>query len=75
MTLLQAAVVGVVGYGLGLGGATLFFESFRGTELDFRMFWQVGALSGGVVIVICLIAAEVSLRKVLTLEAGVVFKG
>jgi putative ABC transport system permease protein len=75
MTLLQAAVVGAVGYGLGLGGATLFFESFRGTELDFRMFWQIGALSGGVVIVICLVAAAVSLRKVLTLEAGVVFKG
>jgi putative ABC transport system permease protein len=75
MTLLQAATVGLVGYGLGVGAATLFFQSFKGTELDFRMFWQVGAISGGVVILICLIAAAVSLRKVLTLEAGVVFKG
>ena len=75
MTLLQAAVVGVVGYGLGVGAAALFFQSFKGTELDFRMFWQVGALSGGVVVAICLIAAAVSLRKVLALEPAIVFKG
>lgn len=75
MTLLQAAVVGGVGYGLGVGAATLFFDSFKGTELDFRMFWQVAALSGAVVVLICLIAAGVSLRKVLLLEPGIVFKG
>jgi putative ABC transport system permease protein len=75
MTMLQAAVVGLVGYGLGVGAAVLFFESFKGTELDFAIFWQVCALSGGVVLAICLLAAAISLRKVLVLEPGIVFKG
>jgi putative ABC transport system permease protein len=75
MTLLQAALVGVIGYGLGVGGAVLFFQSFKGTELDFPIFWQVCAISGGVVMVIVLLAAAISLRKVLTLEPGIVFKG
>jgi putative ABC transport system permease protein len=75
MTLLQAALVGVIGYGLGVGAAVLFFQSFKGTELDFPIFWQVCAISGGVVIVIVLLAAAISLRKVLTLEPGIVFKG
>jgi putative ABC transport system permease protein len=75
MTLLQAALVGMIGYGLGLGGAVLFFQSFKGTELDFAIFWQVCALSGGVVMVIVLLAAAISLRKVLRLEPGIVFKG
>jgi putative ABC transport system permease protein len=75
MTMLQAAVVGIVGYGLGVGAAVLFFEYFKGTELDFAIFWQVCALSGAVVIVICLVAAAISLRKVLVLEPAIVFKG
>ena len=58
-----------------IGAAALFFQSFKGTELDFAIFWQVCALSGSVVLVICLLAAAISLRKVLVLEPGIVFKG
>jgi len=37
MILLQALMVGALGYGLGVGGASLFGYLFRGTELSFRL--------------------------------------
>lgn len=78
MVMLQAAVVGFIGYGLGMGGAALFgvmFENFvKGTPPAFYFGWQIPALAAAAVAVIITASALMSLKKLLFLEAGVVFR-
>ena len=78
MVMLQAVVVGVVGYGLGVGGAALFGYVFERLVTNappaFYFPWHVLALTAGAVAVIITASAAMSLRKVLFLEAGVVFR-
>lgn len=75
MILLQAAVVGGIGYGLGVGLTSLFGWSMRNTILAFQFPWQLLAFSATGVTLICAFAALVSIRKVIKLEPAVVFKG
>ncbi len=76
MVLLQAAVVGVLGYGLGIGLAALFGSTVpRFSKLAFYMPWQVLVGTGVAVAVIVTASALVSIRKVLVLEPAVVFRG
>lgn len=75
MIVLQAAVVGAVGYGLGVGVAAGFGALTAGTELAFRLPWQLLLISGTAVTVICTIAALVCIIKVVRLEPAIVFKG
>ena len=78
MVLLQGLVVGVIGYGLGIGGAALFGFVFERVVTSappaFYFPWQILAITGGAVAVIIAVSAAVSLRRVLFLEAGVVFR-
>ncbi len=74
MILLQAVMVGLIGYGIGVGGASLVGYAIRGTEAAFRMLWHTLGITGGAVTVICMISAAISLRKVMRLEPAVVFK-
>jgi putative ABC transport system permease protein len=74
MILLQALLVGGIGYGLGVGGATLFGWVFRDSELAFRLPWQLLALSAGAVTLICALSALLSILKVMRLEPAIVFK-
>jgi len=76
MILLQALVVGAVGYAVGMGLATVFFivartEATRGIVL----LWQVMAGTGVVVLLIVTLASLLSIRKVLVLEPAMVFRG
>jgi putative ABC transport system permease protein len=75
MVVLQAMVVGLIGYGLGVGAAAFMGHAARGTELAFRLPWQIMALSAVAILVICVFAAFLSLWKVVKLEPAVVFKG
>lgn len=77
MVLLQATIVGVIGYGLGIGMTAVFFESTRNVTAlaGFYMPWQVALLAAAAVAVIIVLASFLSLRKVLTLEPAVVFRG
>lgn len=75
MILLQAVVAGVLGYGLGVGGAALFGKLVDGTGLSFFLPWQLLVFSGGCVVIACLVPALLSARKVQRLEPAVVFKG
>lgn len=77
MVLLQATIVGVIGYGLGIGMTALFFESTGGiTALaGFYMPWQVAVVAAIAVAFIIVLASFISLRKVLMLEPAVVFRG
>ncbi|MBL0926245.1 MAG: FtsX-like permease family protein [Phycisphaerales bacterium] len=75
MIMLQALVVGVIGYGLGVGVASLFGQLSGRTELSFRLIWQTLVITGGAVTVICILASLLSIWKVIRLEPAIVFKG
>ena len=74
MIVLQALLVGCVGYGLGVGAAATVGYMASGTEMAFRLLWQQMVITGCVVLVICSFAALLSIRKVMKLEPAVVFR-
>src|SRR5262249_11872905 len=78
MSLLQALVVGGVGYGLGVGGAALFglvmAAVVKTVPPAFNMTWPILVGSGLAVMLIVFLASLVSIRRVLVLEPAVVFK-
>jgi putative ABC transport system permease protein len=76
MILLQALVVGLIGYGLGVGLAALFGKlSERADKLAFFMPWQVLVGTGVAVLVIVVLSSLLSIRRVLVLEPAIVFRG
>lgn len=75
MILLQAVLVGSLGYGLGVGLTALFGFAMRNTILAFKFPWQLLVFSGAGVSLICVFAALISIRKVILLEPAIVFKG
>ena len=75
MILLQALVVGFLGYGIGVGLATWFGVASGNGELAFYTPWQLLPITAGAVVMICVLASLVSVRKVIVLEPAVVFRG
>jgi putative ABC transport system permease protein len=75
MTLLQAALVGAVGYSLGVGLAAGMGFASAGGELAFRLVWWIPAVTGTSVLVICLGSAATAIVQVFRLEPAIVFKG
>jgi len=74
MIVLQALMVGALGYGLGVGGASLFGYLLRGTELSFRLTRELLYLSAGAIVLIIIFSALISILKVMRLEPAIVFK-
>jgi putative ABC transport system permease protein len=74
MILLQALLVGSIGYGMGVGLTALFGYAMRHTILAFKFPWQLLVFSGAGVSIICMLAALVSILKVIRLEPAIVFK-
>jgi putative ABC transport system permease protein len=77
MILLQALVVGFIGYAIGMGLAAAFFESTsQVTPLaGLHIYWQVMAGTGVAVLVIVVLSSLLSIRRVLVLEPAIVFRG
>jgi putative ABC transport system permease protein len=76
MVMLQALQVGVIGFGLGIGGAAGFGVIAKHTaKLAFLMPWQVLAITAAAVLVIVLLTSVLSVRKVIVVEPAIVFKG
>jgi putative ABC transport system permease protein len=77
MVILQAIVVGALGYGLGIGLCALFFWATADVPaLDgFLLRWQVMAGTGVAVFVIMVLSSIASIRKVFVLDPAVVFRG
>jgi len=77
MILLQALVVGVIGYGLGMGLTAGFFTIFERQDATRGIFllWQVLEATAAVDLMIALVASLLSIRKVLVLEPAIVFRG
>jgi putative ABC transport system permease protein len=76
MVLVQATLVGSIGYGLGVGLAAVFGTLATSvSRLAFYMPWQVLVATGAAVAVIVTLSSVFSVYKVLVLEPAVVFRG
>ncbi len=77
MILLQASVVGLLGYAIGMGLTAGFFTitERRDATRGIFLLWQVLVATGAVDMFIVLISSLLSIRKVLVLEPAVVFRG
>lgn len=75
MITLQALLVGSIGYGLGVGLTALIGWANSSGELAFLMPWQLLAFTAVAILLICVLASLISMRKVMTLEPAIVFKG
>ena len=75
MISIQAATVGAIGYGLGVGAASAWGGLLSGrTQIAFKLPWQLLFISAVAVMVICVGAAALSIRKVMKLEPAMVFR-
>ena len=77
MILLQALLVGGIGYGLGVGLCALFFITtgnlthLAGLHMNWTAVWATGLAVGIIVTATSIVAA----RRVLVLEPAIVFRG
>jgi len=80
MILLQAAIVGFLGYGIGVGLSTLFgYKAATGwqgqpTELAYFMPWQLLPVTAVAIVLICVLASLLSVQRVIRLEPAIVFR-
>ena len=77
LVMLQGAVVGLIGYGIGLGLAASFFVFATqppGALRGFTLPWWVAAGDFGLTALIVLLAMFASLRRVLVLDPAIVFR-
>lgn len=75
MIVLQAAVVGFIGYGSGVGLAAAFGELTKSTDrVAFYMPWQVLVGTGVAMMFVVLLSSLFSIRRVLVLEPAIVFQ-
>jgi putative ABC transport system permease protein len=76
MIMLQAAVVALIGYALGVGAAAIFGQITKSAaRLAFFMPWQILAGTGVAVLLISILASLLSIRRVMVLEPAIVFQG
>ena len=74
MIMLQALVCGIIGYGIGVGSASLIEYFASDSQLAFRILWQQLVITASAVTLICILASFISIRKVMRLEPAVVFR-
>lgn len=75
IVLLQAFIVGLLGYGMGVGLAAGFGQFAREADrVAFHMPWQVLAGTGTAVLLIVIVASLLSIRRLLILDPAEVFR-
>jgi putative ABC transport system permease protein len=74
MMCIQVVLVGLIGYGIGLGAASLTGMSFHKAGLAFHMDWQIPVVGGIAVLACCLVAGVLGMVRVVRLEPAIVFK-
>ena len=75
MVMVQVLSVTWLSFGIGVGIAALMGQVLAGSDLAFLMQWQTLAMTGGAMLLVGVIAALISLWRVLRLEPAIVFKG
>lgn len=73
MVLLQASVVGCLGYGLGALGTFIFAVASQKSMLAFSFSWSLLFFSFLAVMIICLFSAFLGIKKVFKIEPAIVF--
>jgi putative ABC transport system permease protein len=74
MVFVQAAIVGFLGWGIGIGVASAAGWFLRDSELGFRLPWQLYLASLVSILSITFGAALLSLKQVVQLEPAIVFR-
>lgn len=74
MTLLQAAWVALIGWGIGSGCAAFIGFATQNTELSFYLPWQLFIGCGAIIFFICALAAFVNIRRIFNVDLATVFK-
>jgi len=74
MVLLQAMVVGLIGYGLGVGLSAIFGANIGDSVLAFAMVPEILLFSAAGVLLIVSLSALVGIRQVIRLDPAVVFR-
>ncbi|MBL0926247.1 MAG: ABC transporter permease [Phycisphaerales bacterium] len=74
MVLAQVFAVGVLGYGIGIGFGSLLGKLVGNAGLAFMMPWWIPVIAAIAILVICAVAAVLSLTQVLRLEPAIVFR-
>lgn len=74
MTILQALVVGVTGYGIGMGLLSLFFRALPEGKAPLLLRWEVAAFVFGAVFLIISFASLMGIRRVARIEPAIVFR-
>lgn len=75
MVLLQAFTVGLIGYGIGVGLTALFgWVVLPVGQPPFVLDYLSLAITGAAVVVICMFAALLGIRRIAALEAAIVFR-
>ncbi len=76
MILLQALLVGAIGFALGTAMGATFFEIFlhKLATRGIVLMWQSVAITGACIAFVVLLASLLSIRRVLVLEAATVFR-
>jgi putative ABC transport system permease protein len=64
MIIFQAALVGIIGYILGIGATVLWGMAIQDTTLAFLFPWQLLLFTGLIVLIICIFTAALSIQKV-----------
>jgi putative ABC transport system permease protein len=76
MIILQAIIVGVIGYGIGLGFASLFgLATLKSGQPPFVMPFHIPLSILAMVLLICTISAAIAIRRISKLETAEVFRG
>lgn len=75
MVVLQVAVVGALGFGIGVGAAAVSGNVLSTGDLAFRMVWQIPLLGAAAILLCCMAGGLLSLGRVLRVEPAIVFKG
>ncbi|MBI2472398.1 MAG: FtsX-like permease family protein [Planctomycetes bacterium] len=77
LVMTQASIVGLIGYGMGIGFTALFFEvtSSAPALKGFVLHWQVLAGTFVAIFIIIVLSILFSLRKVFRLDPAIVFRG
>ncbi len=75
MVLLQSLIVGITGYGLGVGLTALFGYAMRDSVLAFNMHPFILLFAAAGVFLIVAAAALLSIRQVIRVDPAVVFRG
>jgi putative ABC transport system permease protein len=71
MIIIQAIIVGLIGFFLGIGATILWGMAIKDTTLAFLFPWQLLVFTGVIVLIICVCTAALSIRKVFRVDPKV----